>query len=248
MAWVRVDDSFADHPKVIEAGPMASWLYVCGLTYCARLLTDGFIPDGQVRKLADLDGAKQLAEKLVEVGLWERADDGYRVHDYLEYNPTADKVRADRKAAQERMQRHRSGEVRANIEGSSDEVRVPHAHPTPTPGSTPLPSGADAPERAGKPRDVRAKATVIAEDWEPTPELRAYAAEWGIPDGFVDEVVREFVAYWRQSKGRKIDWGMTFQNRVRDVAPQYQRRARASPAPRRGSDVDYFASVARGEA
>jgi hypothetical protein len=55
MTWVKIDDGFADHPKVIEAGPMASWLFLCGLTYCSRQLTDGFIPAGQLRRLADVD-------------------------------------------------------------------------------------------------------------------------------------------------------------------------------------------------
>jgi hypothetical protein len=129
MPWAKLDDGFTDHPKVMAAGPMASWLFVCGVTYSARMLTDGFIPVTQVRKLADLDNAIALAERLVEVGLWERCRDGFRIHDYLEYQPSAEKVRADRKAAQERMQRVRSGEVRPNNERSSEEVRLPR--PTP---------------------------------------------------------------------------------------------------------------------
>ncbi len=96
MAWIRLDDQFPDHPKVVEAGPLASWLYVCGIGYCNRLLTDGFIPSGQVRKLADLDGAGELAARLVAVGLWDEAEGGYRIHDYLEYQPSAEEVKADR--------------------------------------------------------------------------------------------------------------------------------------------------------
>jgi len=98
MSWIKLDDQFADHPKVIAAGPLAAWLYVCGLTYCGRYLTDGWIPEGQVRKLADLDDAAEQAQRLVDVGLWERVDDGYIVHDYLEYNPTGAKVKSERAA------------------------------------------------------------------------------------------------------------------------------------------------------
>lgn len=79
MAWVKLDDQFADHPKVIQAGPLAGWLYICGLTYCSRLLTDGFIPSGQVRRLADLKNADALAQRLVQVGLWEACEGGFRV-------------------------------------------------------------------------------------------------------------------------------------------------------------------------
>ena len=96
MTWIKLDDQFPDHPKVMAAGPLAAWLYVCGLAYCARLLTDGYLPAAQVRKLADVDEATALADRLVGVGLWERVEGGFRVHDYLEYQPSADRVRATR--------------------------------------------------------------------------------------------------------------------------------------------------------
>jgi hypothetical protein len=83
--WSKIDDGFSDHPKVIEAGPLAGWLFVCGLCYCAKFLTDGFIPAAKVRRLADVDNAADLAARLVAVGLWEPRDGGYQVHDYLDY-------------------------------------------------------------------------------------------------------------------------------------------------------------------
>ena len=83
MSWVKIDDQFADHPKVIQAGPLAAWLYVCGLTYCGRYLTDGWIPGGQLRKLADVEDALALAGRLVSVGLWEEVEDGYRITDSI---------------------------------------------------------------------------------------------------------------------------------------------------------------------
>ena len=129
MSWVKLDDQFTDHPKVIAAGPMAGWLYVCGLTYCSRYLTDGFIPTAQVRRLADLKGTDRLASALVDAGLWDRCDGGYMVHDYLEYNPNAEKVRAERSAAQDRMFRRRSAELRPNVERTSPEVQRPRPVP-----------------------------------------------------------------------------------------------------------------------
>jgi hypothetical protein len=107
VVWVRVDDQHPDHPKVIAAGPMAAWLNVCGWCYAARYLTDGFIPAGQVRRLADVPDADVLARRLVEVGLWEDAAGGFVIHDYLEYNPSRAKVTAERAAAAERSARSR---------------------------------------------------------------------------------------------------------------------------------------------
>lgn len=122
MRWVRLDEQFTDHPKVLQAGPLAGWLYVCGLTYCSRYLTDGFIPAAQVRRLAAVNNAAQLAQRLVDVGLWEVKENGYLVHDYLDYQQGSAIVRRERDAAKTRMRRLRSDDVRANRERSSSEV------------------------------------------------------------------------------------------------------------------------------
>jgi 5-methylcytosine-specific restriction endonuclease McrA len=79
MTWVRLDDQFTDHPKIVQAGPLAGWLFVCGLGYAARYLTDGSIPAAQVRRLADVEDAEPLAARLVAAGLWEPVEGGYQV-------------------------------------------------------------------------------------------------------------------------------------------------------------------------
>lgn len=94
MAWVKLDEKFPDHPKVSAAGPLASWLYVCGVAYCNRMLTDGFIPATQVRRLADVDNSDELAARLVATGLWEEANGGFLIHDYLDYQPSRKHVEA----------------------------------------------------------------------------------------------------------------------------------------------------------
>jgi hypothetical protein len=132
MSWVKLDDQFTDHPKIAKAGPMAAWLFVCGLAYCGRFLTDGLIPREQVRRLADIDDPMAQAAKLVSVGLWHETSGGFQVNDYLEYNPAAEKVRAERSAAKERMSRNRSGEVQPNIPRSSSSPSPSPSLRTPT--------------------------------------------------------------------------------------------------------------------
>ena len=85
MPWSKIDDQFYDHPKTVAAGPLGIALFVCGLSYCSRYLTDGFILSAQVRRLINVDDPLEVAEHLVEVGLWERHDGGYQVHDYHKY-------------------------------------------------------------------------------------------------------------------------------------------------------------------
>lgn len=118
--WVKLDDNFHDHPKVIRAGLEAIGLFTLGLSYAARHLTDGKIPEEFVGK------RKRLAARLVEVRLWEHDGTSYQIHDYLDYNPPASRVRRDRRAARVRMKRLRTTpEVRQNKSGSSPSRPVP---------------------------------------------------------------------------------------------------------------------------
>lgn len=104
MPWFRLDDSFHSHPKVLAAGNEATGLYVrCG-TYAAQHLTDGFIPE----QVALQYGTPALVETLVATKLWRRARGGWRMPDYLDYNPSREAVERERKAAAERQRRHRS--------------------------------------------------------------------------------------------------------------------------------------------
>jgi hypothetical protein len=115
MSWVKLDDQFPDHPKVVAAGSAAAWLFVCGLSYCSRLLTDGFIPRGQVRRLTDAKTPDRLADQLVKVGLWETADGGFRVHDYLVYQPSREQIEAGRSVARRRSAMNADERLAAEI-------------------------------------------------------------------------------------------------------------------------------------
>lgn len=98
MPWVRLDEHFADHPKIVRAGPLAMALHVAALCYCNRFLTDGFVPASKVRTLLDLtEGQKNGAlDALVNVELWDAAPGGYVIHDYLDYQPSKQRVKQER--------------------------------------------------------------------------------------------------------------------------------------------------------
>jgi len=122
MSWIRLDDDFGDHPKLVAAGPLACLLHVRALVYCGRHMTDGRIPRNIIGSLVDwaTDGVSEgktgeppnnyeLAERLVAAGLWERDGTGYVIHDYLEYNPSRAKILEERAKTAERVRRHRNG-------------------------------------------------------------------------------------------------------------------------------------------
>lgn len=91
MPWLKVDDSFYDHPKVFDAPDCALALWVRAGTWSARNLQDGFVPTGLPARLCD-DPDTAVGE-LLRRGLWERAKDGYRFHDWADYQPSAEAVR-----------------------------------------------------------------------------------------------------------------------------------------------------------
>jgi hypothetical protein len=92
MTWVRLEDTFPEHPKVLAAGDAATMVFIRGLCYSARYLTDGFVPLAAARTL----GTARQVTTLVAIHLWDQADGGYRIHDYLRYNPTRAQVEAKR--------------------------------------------------------------------------------------------------------------------------------------------------------
>jgi hypothetical protein len=104
MPWVKLDDNFLTNPKIMRAGLQGRALYVAGLCYCATGLTDGNIPVDAVLKLgalADVRKPTEAVARLVELGLWETSAEGYRVHDYLKYQPSADDTRKERERVEE---------------------------------------------------------------------------------------------------------------------------------------------------
>lgn len=193
MAWVRVDDAFYDHPKFHDVNALGVALWVTSLAWANRNLTDGFIPRSQAVRLINLDGidihhgmagrpviADDAIDQLIGCGAWIEVDRGYQIVNYLEFQPSAEKVRADREAARTRMALARTGKpptgapsdvVRANNNGTSSEVRVT-PNPNPTQEQTPLitpPARSpdfDAfwdlyPRKVGKPKAAKAWAAAI---------------------------------------------------------------------------------------
>lgn len=130
--WVKLDDHFVDHPKIVAVGPLAGWLFVAGLCYANRLLTDGFIPQNQVDRLFShephgaantngganrstnrgANGTANLTARLCEIGLWKpvtvRGTAGYRIHDFLKYQPSRKRVLRARKTTADRLARWRA--------------------------------------------------------------------------------------------------------------------------------------------
>jgi hypothetical protein len=159
VAWVRIEDVVPEHRKHLQAGPAASWLWVCGIAYCQRQLSDGFIPEAAVPLLGVPSGAKRLVELLVKAGLFERVPGGYRIHDYHDYNERREDA-LDRKAkssAQHRTAGLASGAARRTVERKTNG-----AVPSPSNGSQAPPSNGAPPapvERTLNPDPTRTRSS-----------------------------------------------------------------------------------------
>lgn len=103
MSWVRIDDGFLDHPRIKPLSDRAVREFLSGLSYSMRYLTDGHVPDHAVRNA-------RAAVELDAAGLWLRVDGGWHVHDWKQWNPTADEIRQRREKDAERKRRQRRGD------------------------------------------------------------------------------------------------------------------------------------------
>ncbi len=123
MVWQKIDDQFGVSQKVIriprKRRQQCIGLWTLAGNYATRALTDGRL---EVHELDELDARKTDIDELVRVGLWHRPGDpcdspyehcrpapdgGVSIHDFLVYNPSREKVLADREA--ERVRRRSSG-------------------------------------------------------------------------------------------------------------------------------------------
>ena len=142
MAWVKIDDQFSVNAKVLAAGKDGRELHISALCHCNRNLTDGLVAVDVVRQIGalfevyDTDAA---IERLLAIGLWERVDGGYMIHDYLEYNPSREQVLAQRAEARERMRAARAKNGRFATTPRSENVRANTERISDSPNTAPIP-------------------------------------------------------------------------------------------------------------
>jgi len=114
MPRINIDLDFLTHPKVVSIDPLSELLFIRSLIYSAIHLTDGALPCSVLSLLAhnfhaiidcsrfiteknngNIDDARSiegLAEQLVDVGMWEKTEDGWMIHGYLEYQMSRKEV------------------------------------------------------------------------------------------------------------------------------------------------------------
>ena len=89
LPWVRVDSTFPANAKVLQLidnkKHRAINLYTFGLAWSGHQATGGVIPQYALRMI---HGTALDAETLTNVGLWEAYDNGWKIHDWADYQPS----------------------------------------------------------------------------------------------------------------------------------------------------------------
>jgi hypothetical protein len=136
MPWVRYDDGYPDHPKIVALPDRLYRLHNTAICWAARHTTDGVI---RAHLLAEIRLKPRPrpgdAAKLVDAGLLHRAGDpgcgsqycppagpdGWVIHDYWGYQPRRLQVEKDRRDRADRQARWR--DKRRNSNASTPDQR-----------------------------------------------------------------------------------------------------------------------------
>ena len=101
MVDFRVDDKFVDHPKTFGLPLAVVGLWTLGGVWCAKHLTDGYIPDSVLLHLAGRKRA--LIDQLHKRALIEPLGDGWVYVDWSDYQRSRAQVEAERERARKRL-------------------------------------------------------------------------------------------------------------------------------------------------
>lgn len=130
MVWFLVDDNLHSNRKVrkvLADDPAALALWTVAGSWCADELTNGFVPDDQLKWLLPA-GAETLAQKLVNARLWTKARGGFQFHqwntdgDGTKRNPTKEEVVEKRRL---RAEAGRKGGLVSGKRRSKAQARAP---------------------------------------------------------------------------------------------------------------------------
>ncbi|MEP7763865.1 hypothetical protein [Sanguibacter sp. 25GB23B1] len=128
MTWLKLDDMFAWHRKVRRLSDGAFRLHVTAMNMAARDGLDGHISHEDLDDMPAIRSADKRATELVLRGLWEPSSNGWVIHDFLEYNPSREQVRAQQRASRERKARWDARRRHTTTDGQHEphEPHEPH--------------------------------------------------------------------------------------------------------------------------
>ncbi len=191
VSWFRLDDNGAFHKKVVAAGNEAYGAWCRAGQWCSAQLNDGLVP----WDIALTIGPRKLWDRLLKVRLCDPVDDEHiQIHDFNEYNPKGESVRAERARKARNVADYRARRV-AN--GTTNVTEVVSGDVTaPSPVTRPV---SNRPRTTARPDPVPSRSRTRSET---TPDLRL------VPDALPAksdhaELLATYSAAYEHAKGVK---------------------------------------------
>ena len=129
--FVPLDVEFATDPKIIAAGPLASYVYLCALAHCKRAGRGGLVHRSQLRFIAPgVHNVAKLAAVLVEVELWDATNDGWIIPAWEKHNLTAEQL--DQRKQEASAKSLRGNHQRHHVEKDVKNTECVLCFPVPT--------------------------------------------------------------------------------------------------------------------
>jgi hypothetical protein len=197
--------------------PSDRLLYVWGLCWSARHGTDGVIPTSALPYLALFAGADtDASSRLVAAGLWHAVADGWTVHDFDDYQPSAAEVAETRRRRAEsgRVGGQRSAVVRSKVEANGQANTQASASGFASPVASTLSKQTSTPSTS-RPRPLS------------TSSSSSSSRERKQPAGSDDDdvVLRTIEELGRRDHERAVRDGVTVRNKAAHLASCVARRA-----------------------
>lgn len=182
----QVDPDFYDHPKTAGMSDAAFSLWVRAGSFSTAKRTDGFVSEAVL--VHTLRSGTQVADELVERGLWRRKRGGYVFHQWEQRNLTKHRIEEHNAAEAERKRKERQNK-KPQVNGHNvrpDADRTPGGVP---PDSNTVGVGVgvedgyvslESPVEQRACENERPFGDVIPDDWEPNARHRMHAARCGL--------------------------------------------------------------------
>jgi hypothetical protein len=139
MSWLKIDDGFEDHPKVVGLSDGAHRLWMRAACWCRKphnsRSAPGFVPSSMLHDICRGRVKKSVLVKLTtelvtatgggmfEFGLWEVVDGGWQFHDWSSYQPENSQQESMSRSESARKAGQRSAAVRLERFGTAQPNR-----------------------------------------------------------------------------------------------------------------------------
>lgn len=209
MSWFRLDDRAAFHRKILAAGNE-----VAGAIWRAGAWSSGDGTDGRIPSdVAKLIAPERIWAKAQAVGLVHKNSDGWQIHDFLDWNPRGEDVKAERARKARNVADYRARAVTEAVTGNAIG-HVPRPVPSrPKEKEREAPATPSAPPPVTSPARTKKPMTAMPADFCVSPEVEAMCKAQGLPDPHV--VFPDFRDKAEAKQYRYANWELAFRGWMR---------------------------------